>query len=161
VSLANSKQYYWRIRAYDPSSNVVGPWSDAQAFKTPAPAPVTPPPPSGGGGGGTICTSRLPADVVACQRALYPSRLSPGDAPSLLRAIAIDLNRDRPGYYGRLIKTSGNNCSGFACDIICGTDGHIWDVFGDGPDATSNYAGTATPQWFDKGTVSPSSCSLP
>jgi len=157
VSMANSKQYYWRIRAYE--TTVVGPWSDIQAFKTPAPAPVPPPTQ---GPGPTTCSSRLPADVVACQRALYPPRLSPGDAPNLLRAIAVDLNRDKPGYYGRLIKTSGNNCGGYACGIICATNGSdIWDVFGDGPDATSNYAGAATPQWFDKGPVSPSACQLP
>jgi hypothetical protein len=155
VSLASNKQYFWRIRAYDPS--VVGPWSDTQAFKTAAPAP--PPPPPGGGGGSTTCSSRQPIDIVSCQRALYPARLSPGDAPNLLRSIAIDLDRDRPGYYGRLIKTSGNNCGGFSCDIICGTDGHIWDVFSDGPDATQNYSGGAVPQWNDKGTASP--CQVP
>jgi hypothetical protein len=154
VSLASNKQYYWRIRAYETS--VVGPWSDIQGFKTPAPAPAPTPTPAPGN---TTCTSRLPVDVVTCQRALYPSRLSPADAPNLLRAIAIDLNRDRPGYYGRLVKTSGNNCGGYACDIICGVDTHIWDVFGDGPDATQNYSGTATPQWIDKGTASP--CQVP
>src|SRR5262249_45908526 len=62
----------------------------------------------------------------------------------------------QPPIYGRLVKTSGNNCSGFACDIICATDGNIWDVFGDGPDATINYAGVANPQWVSKGTVTPS-----
>jgi hypothetical protein len=155
VSLASSKQYFWRIRAYE--SSVVGPWSDAQAFKTAAPAPIPTPGPAPGPS--TTCSSRLPADIVSCQRALYPARLSPGDAPNLLRSIAIDLNRDRPGYYGRLIKTSGNNCGGFACDIICGTDTHIWDVFSDGPDASQNYSGTAAPQWVDKGTNSP--CQVP
>ena len=148
VSMAVSKQYhFWRSGV---QTSVVGPWSDVQGFKTAAPAPVPTPGPSPGPS--TTCSSRLPADVVSCQRALYPARLSPGEAPNLLRSIAIDLNRDRPGYYGRLIKTSGNNCGGFACDIICGTDTHIWDVFSDGPDASQNYSGTAAPQWVDKGT---------
>jgi hypothetical protein len=157
VSLAASKQYYWRIRAYE--TTVVGPWSDLQAFKTPAPAPVPTPGPAPGPV--TTCGSRQQIDIVACQRALYPSRLSPADAPNLLRSIAIDLNRDRPGYYGRLIKTGGNNCGGYACDIICGVDGNIWDVFGDGPDATAGYAGAANPQWSLGNPVSASSCRLP
>jgi len=155
VSLASSKQYYWRIRAYE--TTVVGPWSDLQAFKTPVPAPVPAPAPAPGPG--TTCASRVPIDIVSCQRALYPPLLSPAQAPNLLRAIAIDLNRDRPGYYGRLIKTSGNNCGGYSCDIICGTDGHLWDVFTDGPDASVNYSGTAGPSWNDKGTAS--GCQVP
>jgi hypothetical protein len=157
VSLASSKQYYWRIRAYE--TTVVGPWSDVQAFKTPAPAPVPSPTPTPTPGPGTTCASRQPIDIVTCQRALYPPLLSPGNAPNLLRAIAVDLNRDRPGYYGRLIKTSGNNCGGYSCDIICGTDGHLWDVFIDGPDATTNYSGTAAPSWGDKGLAS--GCQVP
>jgi hypothetical protein len=157
VSLANNKQYFWRIRAYE--TTVVGPWSDTQGFKTPAPAPVPTPTPTPTPPGNATCTSRLPADVVACHRGLYPALLSPADAPNLLRSIAIDLNRDRPGYYGRLVKTSGNNCGGFACDIICAVDTHIWDVFSDGPDASVNYSGTAGPQWVDKGTASP--CQVP
>jgi hypothetical protein len=155
VSLASSKQFFWRIRAYE--TTVVGPWSDTQAFKTPAPAPVPAPTPTPGPG--TTCTSRQPIDIVTCQRALYPALLSPAEAPNLLRAIAIDLNRDRPGYYGRLVKTSGNNCGGYSCDIICGTDGHLWDVFTDGPDASVGYSGSAGPSWNDKGTAS--GCQVP
>src|SRR5262249_35204204 len=134
----------------------LGPYSDPQSFKTPVAA--APPPPSSPGGGN--CVSRLPADIVACHRALYPARLSPADAPTLLADIAHDLNKGQPPIYGRLVKPSGNNCSGFACDIICATDGNIWDVFGDGPDATINYAGVANPQWVSKGTVSPSACQV-
>jgi hypothetical protein len=155
VALASSKQYFWRIRAYE--TTVVGPWSDTQGFKTAAPAPVPTPTPSPGPG--TTCSSRVPIDIVSCQRALYPPQLSPAQAPNLLRAIAVDLNRDRPGYYGRLVKTSGNNCGGYSCDIICGMDGHLWDVFTDGPDASANYSGAASPSWNDKGFAG--GCQLP
>jgi hypothetical protein len=160
LQFAAGKQYFWRIRGFD-SHGVVSGWTDIQTFKTPAAAPTPPPPSGGGGGGGKACTPYAqPIDVVSCRRAQYPSRLSPAQAPALLVDIARDLNTSRPGYYGRLSKTSGNNCGGFACDIICGVDHHIWDVFGDGPDASANYAGSATPQWFDKGTNG-SACIVP
>jgi hypothetical protein len=160
--LAGDKQYFWRIRAYD-SNSVIGPWTDTQLFKTPAPAPAPAPPPPSGGGGRACTPYAQPIDVVSCRRAQYPARLSPGQAPALLADIARDLNTSRPAYYGRLSKTSGNNCGGFSCDIICetpGTNHQLWDVFGDGPDAGANYAGAATPQWGDKGTNG-SACVVP
>src|SRR5438552_2504213 len=126
--LPGGTRLYWQVRGSDPST--VGPWSDPQTFKTPDVAP--PPPPSGGGGGGS-CGSRDPGDIVACHRAQYAARLCPADAPNLLRDIAHDLNSGIAPVYGRLVKTSGNNCSGYACDIICRSDGHIWDVLIDGP----------------------------
>jgi hypothetical protein len=42
------KQFFWHVRASDPT--VTGPWSTTQPFQTPLPPP--PPPPPGGGGGG-------------------------------------------------------------------------------------------------------------
>ena len=50
--LADTKQYFWHVRAYDPTT--VGNWSATQAFQTPTPVVIAPPPPppSGGGGGG-------------------------------------------------------------------------------------------------------------
>jgi len=142
---------YWHTRGSDPST--VGPWSDTQSFKTPDNAT---PPPTGGGG---TCGPRQPIDIVACHRAQYPSRLSPGQAPQLLADIAHDLNTGQPGYYGRLVKTTGNNCGGFACDIICAADHNIWDVFTDGPDASIGYSGTAVASWFYKGTTG-SACQI-
>lgn len=152
--LASDKQYFWRIRGYD-SNSVIGPWTDTQLFKTPAAAPTPAPHPPGGGGGRACTPYAQPIDVVSCRRAQYPARLSPAQAPALLADIARDLNTSRPGYYGRLEKKTGNNCGGFSCDIICETPGpnhQLWDVFIDGPDATSNHAGAATPTWGDKGT---------
>lgn len=154
-----SKTHYWRAYATDGENQSA--WSGVQSFKTaglPAPTPSPTPIPPGGS-----CSSLAanPVDVVTCRRSQYGSRLSPGEAPGLLRSIAGDLNTGTGSMtYGLLIKTGGNNCSGFACDIICARDGHIWDVFGDGPDATSGYAGVASPQWGDKGFVSASSCDI-
>ncbi len=145
--LPGGTQLFWHVRGADPSN--VGPWSDPASFATPAAAPAPPPP----GGGGPACGSRQPIDIVTCHRAAYPALLSPAQAPNLLRDIAHDLNTGGPAVYGLLVKTGGNNCSGFACDIICRASDHeIWDVFVDGPDATTNYSGTAQPSWQDKGT---------
>lgn len=50
---------------------------------------------------------------------------------------------------GLLIKPSGNNCRGFATDIIAYPDGQIYDVLTDG-------GGMNGPAWNDAGTVEPS-----
>jgi hypothetical protein len=152
-NLPGGTRLFWQVRGSDPST--VGPWSDVQSFKTPDTGP--PPPPPGGGGGS--CGSRVPVDIVGCHRAQYAARLCPADAPNLLAAIAHDLNSGQTPVYGRLVKLSGNNCGGFACDIICRSDGHIWDVLIDGPDATQGYCGTAIASWTDKGT-SGSQCQI-
>ncbi len=41
--LAPSKQYFWHVRAYDPTT--VGPFSETQVFQTPTPVIIAPPPP--------------------------------------------------------------------------------------------------------------------
>lgn len=43
---------------------------------------------------------------------------------------------------GLLAKPTGNNCDGYATDIICYPDGRIRDILGDG-------GGANTPQWPD------------
>jgi lysozyme len=60
-----------------------------------------------------------PEDVVTAQRAHYGERVAPSEAPTLLQAIAADLTQTFGTRYGLLVKTSGNNCGGFACDIVC------------------------------------------
>jgi hypothetical protein len=156
--LGHSTTYFWRVIASD--GETTSPWSSVWSFTTPAAAPAPSPgaPPPGGS-----CASRAsdPEAVVACRRAQYGARLSPSQAPGLLRAIAGDLNTGTGSTsYGLLIKTSGNNCSGFACDIICRRTGDHWDVFIDGPDASSGYSGTAAPAWTYKGTIDPARCDV-
>ena len=41
----------------------------------------------------------------------------------LLREIAYDMNQAFGGEFGLLVKTSGNNCQGYSCDIICEGNG--------------------------------------
>jgi hypothetical protein len=154
-----SATYFWRARATD--GEVTSDWSSTWSFSTPAPAP---PPPSPGAPGGS-CSSRAadPLAVVECRRAQYGSTISPSQAPGLLRAIAQDLNAGtNSSFYGVLQKTSGNNCSGIACDIVCARNGsNHWDVLIDGPDASAGYAGTSAPSWQPKGAISPSACLVP
>lgn len=52
-------------------------------------------------------------------------------------------------HAGLLEKASGNNWNGYAVDIVCYPDGHIYDVLIDG-------GGANTPSWQDKGMVDPS-----
>ena len=49
IALADSKQYFWHVRAYDPT--VVGPWSATQVFQTPAQWHRAADSAGGGGGG--------------------------------------------------------------------------------------------------------------
>lgn len=50
---------------------------------------------------------------------------------------------------GLLSKPAGNNYNGYAVDIVCYPDGHIFDVLIDS-------GGANTPSWQDKGMVDPS-----
>jgi len=151
-ALAASTTFYWRVYASD--GETASSWSSVSTFSTSAPAPAPSPGPGIPPGGSCASLASNPENVVACRRAQYGARISPGEAPGLLRSIAQDLNAGtNSSYYGLLVKTSGNNCSGFSCDIICGRDGNLWDVLADGPDATQGYAGTAQPVWFFKGTT--------
>lgn len=51
--LGYTKQYFWHVRAYDPTTT--GPWSSTQVFQTPDPPVIAPPtPPPGGGDPGNV-----------------------------------------------------------------------------------------------------------
>jgi hypothetical protein len=157
--LAPDTTYYWRALASD--GETTSAWSSTWSFSTPSPTPVPTPGPAPGGSCSSLAAN--PQQVVACRRAQYGSRISASQAPSLLRAIAQDLNSGTSSsFYGLLRKTSGNNCGGFACDIVCARNGsNHWDVLVDGPDASAGYAGTASPSWQPKGSISASACVAP
>jgi len=59
---------------------------------------------------------------------------TPQQLDTLLRAVAGEVGG------GLLVKTSGNNCLGHACDIICFSDGRMYDVL-------SDSEGAAIPSW--------------
>lgn len=70
--------------------------------------------------------------IVACRKAQY-GFIPHGLLHEFLERVAHDLNRGGHEHapYGRLVKTVGNNCHGYSCDIICSGQGNgqrQWDV---------------------------------
>jgi hypothetical protein len=149
--------YYWRVAAGDGQVN--SSWAVA-SFRTPNPAPGPGPGPTPGPPPGGPCAGSE-IDIVTCRRAPFGPTVSPSEAPSLLRGIAQDLNRGMSTpRYGILRKTTGNNCGGFSCDIICSRDGQHWDVLIAGPDASTGFSGPSHPTWHNVGSVDPSRCQI-
>jgi hypothetical protein len=141
-ALSPNTQYFWHARGIDESSATVGPWSDLQTFRTPA----------AGGGGGQPCGPPYPGTplgIVACQRSHY-GYMSSSQIVSFLVGVAKDLNAAgiAGGPFGILRKSSGANCDGYSCDIICagqGTAQQQWDVLSDAEGAQApNWAGPHT-----------------
>lgn len=86
--------------------------------------------------------------VVAAVRAAHPQLPNnPAVTHAALREIAF---RVKGGLY---VKTTGNQCLGYSCDIICFADGRLVDVFGD-------WEGAASPQWTSAGLGEPGRCEL-
>jgi hypothetical protein len=137
-------QYFWRTAASDPTTT--GPWSDILTFRTPAPTVPT--------GGGQPCGPPYPTTpfgIVQCRRSQWGAHLPHDQIIVFLRGVANDLNAANiaGGPFGILRKTSGANCGGFSCDIICSGQGNSqrqWDVLGD-------VEGAATPAWIGPRTV--------
>jgi hypothetical protein len=138
--LAGNTQYFWRARAFDPTTT--GPFSLTQVFRTPAPVVTTPP---GGSCGPPF--PLLPLAIVQCQRAKYPTPMSSSQTVAFLRALAKDLNAAQigGGPYGLLRKTSGANCQGYSCDIICAGQGNAQQQ----RDVLIDAEGAASPIWSD------------
>jgi hypothetical protein len=72
--------------------------------------------------------------------------MSSGELVAFLRGSARDMNAAglSGGPFGLLRKTSGANCAGYSCDILCsgsGTSQRQWDVLGDAD-------GAQTPAWI-------------
>src|SRR3954452_24542554 len=72
--------------------------------------------------------------VVAKYRALYPTPLSKEQTLALERSVAAEV------HGGLLRKPDGQNCGGYACDIVCFSDSQLFDILGDAE-------GAATPSW--------------
>ncbi len=115
INLPGGTVFFWRVIAWD--STTVSPWSDLGSFATPASAPTpTPGPP------GAPCTSQSsPQAILECHRNRYSGHMSHSDIVNFLRASATDINRlgTAGGPWGILVKTSGAQCNGYSCDILC------------------------------------------
>jgi hypothetical protein len=75
--------------------------------------------------------------------------MDPAQLNQFLRLVAKDLTNGNfaGGPFGILEKTSGNQCLGYSCDIVCESSGQLWDVL-------SDAEGAQDPIWLDKGTSS-------
>jgi hypothetical protein len=129
-ALPGNSQMFWRVRAFH--GGILGPWSDTQVFRTPA--PVVAPSPSPGSGGS--CSGSQPINIVECRRDKFPAHMSTAEIVAFLKAVAVDLNKAGVGGgpFGILQKQSGAQCHGYSCDIICsgqGTSQLQWDVLHD------------------------------
>lgn len=91
-----------------------------------------------------------PQQIVAEARAQFPAGLNtPLDLASFLRAVVGRLNAEGVpgGPFGLLVKTSGSNCLGYSCDVICSGQGFAqrqWDVLIDS-------GGASIPTWREVG----------
>lgn len=125
-----STTYYWRARVSD--GDAVSPWSATESFRTvAAPAPTPSPGPAPGGS----CVLSTPLAIIQCNRARY-GFMSSTQILSFLTQSAKDLQAAAiPGApFGLLVKTSGHQCNGYSCDILCAGNGsgqRQWDVLGD------------------------------
>ncbi|OFW22416.1 MAG: hypothetical protein A3H97_16750 [Acidobacteria bacterium RIFCSPLOWO2_02_FULL_65_29] len=114
--LPSGKQLFWRARAYD-TTGAAGDWSASAAFRT---AAVTVPTPTPGTGGS--CASRgTPLEILQCRRNQYGAHMNATEIVAFLKASAKDINTLATvgGPWGTLVKTSGSQCNGYSCDILC------------------------------------------
>ena len=115
--LPAGRQIFWRTRAYD-TFGAGGDWSATAIFRTPA---VQAPPPQTQPAGGSCTSAGTPLGVLQCRRNQFPAHMSHSQIVQFLRVSASDINRlgSVGSPWGILEKTSGANCDGFSCDILC------------------------------------------
>lgn len=115
----------------------------SQLLTAAAPTPDPNPPSSDG------CVSNDALTILTCERNKF-DHMTADQENAFIKASAVALrNNNIPGApFGILHKTSGSNCNGYACDILCAGEGESqlqWDVLADG-DPWPN-GGAQVPQW--------------
>jgi hypothetical protein len=127
--------HFWRVTATN--GKLTSPPSAAQSFRVPAPPSGPGPGPSPGPlpAGGDCSKLSTPMGILECNRARYSS-MGANEIVEFLRLSARDLNKAgiSGGPFGVLVKTSGNQCNGYSCDILCSGHGgsqRQWDVLVD------------------------------
>jgi hypothetical protein len=133
AALPSGTTLFWRVWATN-GQLTNGP-SAVASFRTPAaPAPGPGPGPGPIPAPGGDCSKLSSADaIVNCNFARWGGALRDSETVEFLRSTARDLNRAgiSGGPFGILVKTSGANCNGYSCDIICSGQGgnqRQWDV---------------------------------
>lgn len=143
VALESDRAYIWR--AYAVYDGARGPVSDAAQFRVFNPY------------GRSCAPLRNEAAIVQCRRSQY-GYMSEAQRVEFLRRIAHDLNQAHAEHtpYGLLVKSEGNNCNGYACDIICSNEGGVhrqWDVL-------SDEGGGQFPLWSRLDRIAPRGCEV-
>ena len=111
----------------------------ATSAETTAPDPTT--------NDGCVASDAL--TILTCERNKF-DHMTADQENEFIKASAVALkNNNIPGApFGILHKSSGTNCNGYACDILCAGEGESqlqWDVLSDG-DPWPN-GGAQVPQW--------------
>lgn len=118
-AIDRGEDFTWRVRAR--LGSLVGPWSAMGAFST---EPLF------------SCAALGPnaLGIIRCHRDRFPQDRHPDkeELAEMMFGIARDFNiakvpEDHP--WGVLIKTSGNNCNGISCDIVCSGNGATQDQY--------------------------------
>jgi len=132
--LINDQNHTWR--AYAVYQGQRGPLSTLGSFKTLSRF-------------GVSCAHLgNPLAIVACRFEQHGG-MDHEEVVEFLREVAWDLNQtgiSDHGGFGILVKTEGNNCAGYSCDIICegnGPDQNQYDVLID--DTIPNFADVENP----------------
>lgn len=85
-----------------------------------------------------------PLSIVQHERGKYPTPMTEEHKVQLVKAVAARLSGEiMGGPFGILKKDSGNNCLGWACDIICTGNGSQQAQY----DILTAEEGAATPKW--------------
>ena len=141
VSLESDRSYIWRAYAvHDGERGPAARTSEFRVFNR----------------YGTSCAHlRNELAIAQCRRAQF-GYMSEMDRVEFLRRIAYDLGRASAEHapYGLLLKSSGHNCYGYSCDIICSNTGGVhrqWDVL-------SDENGAQIPVWSRLDRIAPRGC---
>ena len=145
VDLDENEKHTWRVWAVYQGRQ--GPRSATASFETFARF-------------GVSCArpGAIPVDIVACRFAQHDGArgMDHEEMIQFMREVAYDLNRlgiSDKGGFGLAIKTIGNNCLGYSCDIICeghGNDQNQYDILLD----------ESIPQWLEVGEVTVRYCEI-
>lgn len=143
TQLADDETHTWR--AYAVYQGQRGPMSGTASFKTVNRFGVS------------CAHTGSPIGIVACRFEQHGSTgMDHEELIQFMREVAYDLNQlgiSDKGGFGLAIKTIGNNCLGYSCDIICeghGNDQNQYDILID----------ESIPNWAEVGDVAVRECEI-
>jgi len=134
--LAGGTQYFWRARAFDPSTS--GPWSEVQAFRTPveaAPSGTLPPSGCSGPAGSVLQT-------LHCMRSDYPTPFqSNAQRVHYLNRVAYAHNLGLHRDSGSTAAPQPRTGIWVSTDLLVEPNGAVYDVLVNEEEPTWRYIG--------------------